>query len=268
MPREMLKRWLYRKPRVTVETACVPVGTRVYAIGDIHGRIDLLRQMHQRIRLDAATAPGDLRKIAVYLGDYVDRGLHSREVIELLLEEPLPGFESIHLRGNHDHEMAAFLAGESDGAAWLRFGGDATLYSYGVRLPSDVPREERLSLLRDQLRQAVPPRHVAFLEGLAFSFVLGDYLFVHAGIDPEKPLDRQTPADMLWIRDAFLEADADFGKVVVHGHSVVEVPEVRENRIGIDTGACYTNVLTCLVIDPEAQRFLSTATPDLAAAAG
>jgi|APTNR8051073442_1049403.scaffolds.fasta_scaffold08698_2 serine/threonine protein phosphatase 1 len=268
MPRELLKRWLSRRPRVTVQTACLPAGTRVYAIGDIHGRIDLLRRMHQRIRLDAATAPADLRLVVVYLGDYVDRGLYSREVLDLLLDEPLPGFQSVHLRGNHDHEMAAFLAGENDGSGWLRYGGDATLYSYGVRMPTEAPAEERLALLRDRFRQAVPARHVAFLESMPLSFELGDYLFVHAGVDPEKPLDRQTAADLLWIRDAFLEADVDFGKVVVHGHSVVEVPEVRENRIGIDTGACYTNVLTCLVIDPEAQRFLHTGAPDLAAAAG
>ncbi len=266
MSRELLKRWLTRRPRVTVETAYLPAGVRVYAIGDVHGRIDLLRQMHQRICVDVATAPADLHRIAVYLGDYVDRGLYSREVLDLLLDEPLPGFDSVCLRGNHDHEMAAFLAGESDGQAWLRYGGDATLYSYGVRLPAEAPPEGRIALLRERLSQAVPRRHVEFLESLPFSFALGDYLFVHAGIDPDKPLDQQSPEDMLWIRDRFLEADVDFGKVVVHGHSVVEYPEVRENRIGIDTGACYTNMLTCLVLDTDAQRFLCTGTPDLAAA--
>lgn len=266
MPRELMKRWLGRRPRVTVETACLPAGVRVYAIGDIHGRIDLLQQMHRHIRHDAATAPADVHRIAVYLGDYVDRGLYSREVIDLLLNDPLPGFRSIFLRGNHDHEMAAFLAGESDGVAWLRYGGDATLYSYGVRMPAEASPEGRIALLRDLLRQAVPRRHVEFLQNLPFSFAIGDYMFVHAGINPDRPLDRQTPADMMWIREPFLEAEVDFGKVVVHGHSVVETPEVCENRIGIDTGACYTNLLTCLVIDPDAQRFLHAGTPDLAAA--
>jgi serine/threonine protein phosphatase 1 len=263
MPREMLKRWLTRRPRVTVDTARVPNGLRVYAIGDIHGRADLLRLLHRRVAADAANADPATRKIAIYLGDYVDRGLHSREVIDVFLEEALPGFETIHLRGNHDHEFLAFLEDPVRSAAWLRYGGDATVYSYGVRLAADTPAEERLVLLGERLREAVPPSHVEFLAGLPFTCEVGDYLFVHAGIHPDKALDQQTPEDMLWIRDAFLEADCDFGKVVVHGHSVTEVPEMRENRIGIDTGACYTNALTCLVLQGNRYGFLSTRDPQL-----
>jgi calcineurin-like phosphoesterase family protein len=258
MPREMLKRWLARRTRVTVETARVPAGLRVYAIGDIHGRVDLLRLLHQRIMADAALSEAGTRLLAIYLGDYVDRGLHSREVIEVLTCEPVPGFEAVYLRGNHDHEFVAFLEDPVKSAAWLRYGGDATLYSYGVRVSPEMPAEERLFALRDRLRAAVPPHHLAFLAGLPLTYEVGDYLFVHAGIHPDKPLDRQTPADLLWIRDEFLEADCDFGKVVVHGHSITEQPEVRENRIGIDTGACFTNALTCLVLQGETRRFLST----------
>jgi Calcineurin-like phosphoesterase len=258
MPRDMLKRWLTRRPRMTVDIAEVPSGLRVYAIGDIHGRVDLLRLLHRRIAADAAQAEPAIRKLAIYLGDYVDRGLHSREVLDVLVRERLSGFESIHLRGNHDHEFLAFLEDPVKSQAWLRYGGDATLYSYGVRLPADTPVEQRLILLGERLREAVPADHIAFLARLPYTCEVGDYLFVHAGIDPDKSIDQQTPQDMLWIRDTFLEADCDFGKVVVHGHSVTELPEVRENRIGIDTGACYTNALTCLVLQGNRYGFLST----------
>lgn len=258
MPREMLKRFLARRPRLTVDVARVPDGLRVYAIGDVHGRADLLRELHRLITADAASAPRHMRKLAVYLGDYIDRGLQSREVIDVLLNEHLPGFEAIHLRGNHDHELLAFLEDPQRSAAWLRYGGDATIYSYGVRLPSDSPPQERLGILRDRLQEALPPSHLSFFTSLPLTYEIGDYLFVHAGIDPDKSLDRQTPVDLLWIRDDFLESEEDFGKVVVHGHSVTERPEVRDNRIGIDTGACYTNALTALVLQGNTRRFLST----------
>lgn len=258
MPREMLKRWLSRPPRVTVETARVPDGVRVYVVGDIHGRADLLAALHARIMADAALTPPGVRRLVVYLGDYVDRGLHSREVIDMLISGPLPGFDSVHLRGNHDHEFRAFLDDPHRSAAWLRYGGDATVYSYGVRVPADAPAQDRLFVMRDLLRAAVPPAHVAFLDGLPLVYELGDYLFVHAGVDPEKALDRQSAVDLLWIREEFLEADCDFGKVIVHGHSVSERPDVRENRIGIDTGACFTNVLTALVLQGNSRRIIDT----------
>lgn len=254
----MLKRWLTRRPRLTVDTAQVPSGLRVYAIGDVHGRVDLLRQLHRMIIADAAHADPAIRKLVIYLGDYVDRGLYSREVLDVLVREPVFGFDSIHLRGNHDDAFLAFLEDPVKSAAWLRYGGDATLYSYGVRLPAEAAAEEKLALLGERLRRAVPADHVAFLAALPYTCEVGDYLFVHAGIDPNKSIDQQDPHDMLWIRDAFLEADADFGKIVVHGHTVTEFPEVRENRIGVDTGACYTNALTCLVLQDSRHGFLST----------
>lgn len=258
MPSGMLRRLLHRRPRMTVETATVPEGHRVYAIGDIHGRADLLTTLHRDILVDAANAGPGTRKIAIYLGDYLDRGLQSREVIDLLLDQPLPDFASIHLRGNHEHEAMAFLREPARGATWLRYGGDATLYSYGVRLPAETPPEERLEVLSKSLLAAMPTRHRAFLEALPLAWELGDYFFVHAGVDPDKALDRQDAADMMWIREPFLEAECDFGKVVVHGHSVTEVPDVRDNRIGIDTGACFTNTLTSLVLEGGSRRFLST----------
>jgi len=200
-----------------------------------------------------------VKNVIVYLGDYLDRGLYSRELIDFFLDDPLEGFESVHLRGNHDQYFLDFLEDPDKGASWLRFGGDATVYSYGVRFPDDVTPDRRMVYIRDRLLDAVPERHLAFLGDLALTWEIGDYFFVHAGVNPERPLSDQVPEDLLWIREVFLESERDFGKVVVHGHSVTSLPEVRENRIGIDTGACYSNNLTCLVLEGGGKRFLSTA---------
>ena len=244
--------------RVTVANAEVPDGVRVYAVGDIHGRVDLLDRLHTMIREDAADVQTDLKKVVVYLGDYVDRGLYSRELLDFLLDDPLEGFESVHLRGNHDQYFLDFLVDPEREASWLRFGGDATIYSYGVRIPNHVPPDKRMVHIRDRLQESVPRRHLAFLGGLELTRVIGDFLFVHAGVNPERSLSKQTPEDLMWIRGKFLKSGRDFGKVVVHGHSVTTRPEVRENRIGIDTGACYNDNLTCVVLEGASKRFLST----------
>ncbi len=255
-----------KRRRVTVANAEAPDGFRVYAVGDIHGRVDLLDRLHTMILEDAADARPGVEKVVVYLGDYLDRGLYSKELIDFFLDDPLPGFEAVYLRGNHDQYFLDFLVDPDKGASWLRFGGDATVYSYGVRIPDDVTPALRMVYIRDRLLEAVPRRHLAFLGDLELARVIGDYLFVHAGVNPDRPLSKQTPEDLLWIRDAFLESERDFGKVVVHGHSVTSVPEVRENRIGIDTGACYSNNLTCVVLEGVGKRFISTA--DAASSAG
>ncbi len=255
-----------KRRRVTVANAEAPDGFRVYAVGDIHGRVDLLDRLHTMILEDAADARPGVEKVVVYLGDYLDRGLYSKELIDFFLDDPLPGFEAVYLRGNHDQYFLDFLVDPDKGASWLRFGGDATVYSYGVRIPDEVTPALRMVYIRDRLLEAVPRRHLAFLGDLELARVIGDYLFVHAGVNPDRPLSKQTPEDLLWIRDAFLESERDFGKVVVHGHSVTSVPEVRENRIGIDTGACYSNNLTCVVLEGVGKRFISTA--DAASSAG
>lgn len=255
-----------KRRRVTVANAEAPDGFRVYAVGDIHGRVDLLDRLHTMILEDASDARPGVEKVVVYLGDYLDRGLYSKELIDFFLDDPLPGFEAVYLRGNHDQYFLDFLVDPDKGASWLRFGGDATVYSYGVRIPDEVTPALRMVYIRDRLLEAVPRRHLAFLGDLELARVIGDYLFVHAGVNPDRPLSKQTPEDLLWIRDAFLESERDFGKVVVHGHSVTSVPEVRENRIGIDTGACYSNNLTCVVLEGVGKRFISTA--DAASSAG
>ncbi len=235
----------------------VPEDIRVYAIGDIHGRSDLLANLHERIRDHARNAPPILRKFIVYLGDYVDRGPGSREVIDMLAGQPLAGFEAVYLKGNHDYVMQAFLQDAEIGPDWLRFGGDAALRSYGVKPPSSS-RDELLKAQK-ALAEAMPRTHREFFENLQLYSVIGDYAFVHAGIRPGTRIDAQAVDDFLWIRDPFLKSRKDHGFTIVHGHTISDVPDVRSNRIGIDTGAYASNVLTCLVLEENRRSFLSTA---------
>lgn len=237
--------------------AALPPGTRVYAVGDIHGRTDLLREAHDLVRSDMARAPA-ARTVVVYLGDYVDRGLESRQVIDLLLDEPLEGVEHVYLKGNHEQFMLVFLDDHAVGANWLRNGGNATLYSYGVGMGEAPALDERLIAAQAALREAVPGRHMAFLENLRLSHREGGYIFVHAGVRPGRPLEEQVEDDLLWIRDEFLNSERDMGGIVVHGHSIVPEPEVRVNRIGIDTGAFASGILTVLVLEGSGRGFLQT----------
>ena len=237
-----------------MRSASIPAGLRVYAIGDIHGRLDLLSRLHQMILEDAGSAAGD--RTLVYLGDYVDRGPESAGVVELLSKETLPGFSAIHLMGNHEDFMLRFLDDNSSGNAWFANGGVATLRSYGVKF--DYAELLSPGRLQDKLSRNLPARHLDFLRALTLSHVIGDYLFVHAGIRPAVAMELQTPADLLWIRGDFLNSTADHGRIVVHGHTITDAPEIRENRIGIDTGAFATERLTCLVLEGASQRFLHT----------
>jgi serine/threonine protein phosphatase 1 len=255
----MLKLKANKASETRYDTACLPEGIRVYAVGDIHGRIDLLDTLQHRILDDSKeSAPVESQKI-VYLGDYVDRGMNSRGVIDRLITFPMPGFETVTLRGNHDQFLLDFLDEPESGGLWLKHGGDATLLSYGVKWQPDGSSYESLTALRDRFLECLPAPHISFLANCDMAYELGDYIFVHAGINPRKPLNRQDPSDLLWIRDAFLRSEVDIGKVVVHGHSVSSAPDVRHNRIGIDTGACYSNRLTALVLEGQSKRFLSTA---------
>jgi len=230
---------------------------RVYAIGDIHGRLDLLQRLRQDIAGDAAGADAG-RRVLIYLGDYVDRGLHSREVIDLLLDRPLAGFEEVHLRGNHEDTMLRFLDELGIGSNWLYYGGNMTLRSYGIQVPTGELNERDLERLQAEFRERLPDRHRDFLQGLRLNHRLGDYLFVHAGIRPGVPLAAQHPEDLIWIRDEFLNSRADHGVTVVHGHSISETVQVTDNRIGIDTGAYFSGQLTCLVLQDDSRSFLQT----------
>ena len=249
----IFSRW--RTPRA--RESQLPEGRRVYAVGDIHGRLDLLSALHEQIAKDAATAP-DRSKTIIYLGDYIDRGLESRGVIESLIGGPLADVASIHLLGNHEQTMLHFLEEFEVGEGWLQFGGDATLYSYGVQITGPLSDQRTMIDAQLNLHEKLPDSHLAFLRGLETHCRIGDYFFVHAGIRPGVPFDRQTTEDMIWIRDEFLKSSVDHGAVVVHGHSINPEVEDLPNRINIDTGAYATNVLTCLVLDGAEHWLLQT----------
>ena len=234
-----------------------PPATRIYAIGDIHGRFDLLRQMHRMIAEDASDL-GEVRKVLVYLGDYVDRGSSSRQVIDHLLEEPLPQFDAVYLSGNHEEMRLAFLDDASVGPMWMFNGGDATLLSYGVGPTEGVTIEQKHREMQIGLHQNLPRTHLEFLRSLKLYHVENDYLFVHAGLVPGQPIETQSAEDLLWIREEFIDSEADHGKCVVHGHTIVAEPDIRANRIAIDTGAYFSNTLSCLILDGSDRRFLQT----------
>jgi serine/threonine protein phosphatase 1 len=235
----------------------VPEGQRLYAVGDIHGHLELLERLHAMILADAQSA-GGADNYVVYLGDYVDRGPDSRGVIEALCERPLPGFETVHLKGNHEDFMLRFLDGSEAGPNWFQNGGDTTLASYDVARPMEWSGADAYDETRAALAAALSAGHRTFLDELSLSYEAGDFFFAHAGVRPEVPLAEQRPQDLMWIRGAFLDATQDFGKVVVHGHTPESKVQVRANRIGIDTGAFYTGCLTCLVLEGNKRRFLQT----------
>lgn len=247
---------LRRTPEDARPQAKAPAGARIYAVGDIHGRSDLLDRMHDMIRADARDARS-AAKIVVYLGDYVDRGDDSRGVVDRLIARPLAGFRAVALRGNHEAFLLRFLEDPEVGPAWIANGGDATLYSYGVDWRQAL-LDGDLAGVSEALRGALPADHLAFFQELALSDVEGDYLFVHAGIRPGVALDAQSPDDLMWIRSEFLDSPIDHGRVVVHGHTISDRPEVRDNRIGIDTGAFATGRLTCVVLEGANRRVLQT----------
>ena len=237
--------------------SAAPAGSRLYAVGDIHGRADLLQALLSRIAADAARHPAAAKRL-IYLGDYVDRGPASRAVIDSVMHDGPAGFQVVPLMGNHEEMMLRFLEDLAVGRTWMMNGGDATLLSYGVEPPSMFAGTALFRHAQQQFAERLPAAHKSFLDGLAISHTEGDYLFVHAGVRPGVPLDKQRTEDLLWIRDEFLESDRDFGKVVVHGHSISLDPEFRPNRIGIDTGAYRSGQLTCLVLEGTERTLLTT----------
>jgi len=236
----------------------LPAGSRVYAVGDVHGRLDLLRRM---LRLIVETDRGrpPAHRFLVFLGDYVDRGPESRGVVDTLLTDTPAGFRTVCLKGNHEAAMIGFLGDTRFGAQWLGGGALATFLSYGISPPhAPLPLRDRLHRLQTALRAALPDDHLAFLTNLPTRITIGDYLFVHAGVRPGVALGGQTEEDLIWIRDEFLTCPLPFAKVVVHGHTIRDAPELRSNRIGIDTGAFATNRLTCVLLEGSERVFLST----------
>lgn len=244
-------------PTVNNRPAETTPGRRLYAIGDVHGRLDLLRRLCEGIDQERRAAPG-LEHRLVLLGDYIDRGPESRAVLDWLIARSVEVPGTVALAGNHEDSMLRFLDDLAVGPSWLYCGGRETLMSYGIEAPRYSEDAGLLRRLQDALRAALPAPHVAFLRGLPTSHVDGDYFFVHAGVRPRVPLAEQRRADLLWIREEFLGSGEEHGKVVVHGHTISRTPELRRNRIGIDTGAFASDTLTCVVLEGAERRFIQT----------
>jgi serine/threonine protein phosphatase 1 len=241
-------------------------GCRAYAVGDIHGRLDLLDELLARIEQELKVKPVRDAYL-VFLGDLIDRGPDSAGVVERLRGyRPPPGVRTIFLMGNHEEVMLRVIGGEKGLLEnWLVWGGAECVRSYGID-PGHLGRlaeDEAIALLR----RKVPVEHRSFLNKFADTFTFGDYLFVHAGILPGRPLDEQEKRDLRWIREPFLNDDKEHGFLVVHGHTIVEEVEERRNRIGIDTGAYRTGNLSALAIEEEERWYLSTAAAGSARAA-
>ena len=233
-----------------------PKGRRAYAVGDIHGRLDLLERLLADIEQDIESrSPAET--YVVFLGDLVDRGPHSKEVVELLRTLESKAFKPVFLIGNHEEVLLRLLGGERGLLkSWLRFGGAECLQSYGVG-PKQIGQLPEQAAL-DVIRSSIPAGHVAFLKSFIDTFRFGDYLFVHAGIRPGVELAGQSQRDLRWIRAAFLDDPSDHGFVVVHGHTICDQVDERANRIGIDTGAYATGVLTAVGLEDDQRWYLST----------
>ncbi len=236
---------------------CAPEGERIYAIGDLHGRVDLLDRLLAGIEADLRTFDGERTRL-VFLGDYVDRGPRSKETLDRLIEIKSRYEHTSFILGNHEDAMLSFLQDPIIGEVWLDFGGIETLDSYGVAPPSPRSSPVALRSARDALEGAIPEGHLDFLEDLELSASFGDYFFVHAGVRPGIALEAQERSDMLWIREEFLSSDWSPGKIVVHGHTPAEKPALARWRIGVDTGAYATGRLTSVVLEGSSRRFLST----------
>lgn len=244
--KSLINSLLKRRNKSDTQATGLSDGIRVYCIGDIHGRLDLLTDVHAKIADHVSAYTG--QTYVVYLGDYVDRGPQSKQVVDHLINAPLKDVTYVYLLGNHEQTMLQFMYGSDMGLAhdWFRFGGLATLQSYGVTLKG-IPTNKDIDFIRADLNEKCPLSHKQFYQTLVTHFELDGYYFVHAGINPKVKLAQQSIEDLLWIREPFLSSTRQHGKVIVHGHSVSEAPEILANRIGLDTGAYASNILTCAV---------------------
>ena len=244
-----------RELRVRGRRPSLPAELRIYAIGDIHGRLDLLDELLARISSDIALRP-TARPLYVFLGDYIDRGSASRETIDRLIEHGKT-HESVFLKGNHELIAIKCLSDRGLFDQWLRLGGLETLVSYGVPAET-LANGKQIAELQSAFHGALPQAHFRFFRDLKNSFECGDFFFAHAGVKPNVELSRQKENDLLWIRGEFLTSKDDFGKIIVHGHTPTHEIEVAPNRINIDTGAFATGRLSCLVLEGEQLSVIDT----------
>ena len=254
-----------RQPEPTVSWPAGKVdGQLVYAIGDIHGCYELLRALLADIASDASRRAAGRTPSLIFCGDYVDRGPASNRVLDALcwLKRRSP-FHVHFLKGNHEQAMLAYIADPEPIRHWVAFGGAETLESYGVAPPADEDELVVHLAARDDLLERIPVAHLRFLEGLELMVGIGDYAFVHAGVRAGTKLAHQTENDLLWIRDGFLDVDTPHERIIVHGHSWKnDEPTLLPHRIGIDTGAYKTGVLTALRLEDGMVDVLSTRPAD------
>jgi serine/threonine protein phosphatase 1 len=256
----MISTLFRRRPKVAAPAVPqTPGDTVAWAIGDVHGRLDLLEPLVEAIVADADRATAG-RQVAIFLGDYVDRGPQSRGVIRYLMDLPRDrGIEWRFLRGNHEEAMLDFLSDPTAGARWCEYGGDAALRSYGLRPPALKHRTEAWARVSADLAHAMDGRERAFLENLELSVTVGDYFFAHAGARPGQPLDQQSPHDLMWIRNSFLDSEVPFEKIVVHGHTPAREVHVDRRRIGVDTRAYDSGVLSAVRLAGRTRILFQTA---------
>jgi len=241
----------------------VPEGAVVYAIGDIHGRLDLLKGMISFIDDDEVAAPTNPKSI-VFLGDYIDRGPDPKGVIDAITALQRSGRHRVTtLMGNHESALLSFLDNDQIGPDWVKHGGSSTLRSYGVIPPGGAGSADTWQLAQAAFAKALSVEHLTFLRSLKLWEEVGDYLFVHAGVRPGVPMDRQSTRDLLWIRQDFLVADRAHRKTIVHGHTSSAEPIEGDGRIGVDTGAYATGVLTAVRLEGEGREFMQVRAPDL-----
>ena len=236
--------------------SATPRGYRAYAVGDIHGRLDLLDRLLDAIDVDLAVRP-PRQNLIIFLGDLIDRGPDSKGVVERLRTFRHDRLDPYFLAGNHEEILLRILDGQAELLQdWLQFGGAECLSSYGVGQDELMGGErEALALIK----RSIPDEHAEFIRSFSASLTFGDYFFVHAGVLPGVALSRQNQSDLRWIRSPFLEDDSDHGAVVVHGHTISDEVEQRVNRIGIDTGAYRTGILTALGLEGTSKWTLNTA---------
>lgn len=253
----MLSKLFRSRTQVAAPTApAVPDGTVVWAVGDIHGRLDLLQPLIEGIVADLRDATAT-RKVVIFLGDYIDRGPNSRGVLRLLAGlSAVQGVEWRFLKGNHEQAMLGFLDDPSTGPKWCEYGGDNALRSYGLQVPSLAHRTEAWTRVAADLRHKLTAREMEFLENLEPSVTVGDYFFSHAGARPGVALDRQSPEDLMWIRQPFLNSRTAFERVVVHGHTPTARVHADHRRIGIDTKAYHSGVLSAVRMERARRRLL------------
>jgi serine/threonine protein phosphatase 1 len=231
----------------------IPPGLRLYVVADVHGNADALRDVFSRI--DADMAPASARRIVqVFLGDYIDRGPASSEVLTLLITRQIKA-EMVLLKGNHEAMLLRFLRDPQTLGDWRQNGGLQTLISYGLK-PSLNPQPEERRELGEKFATVFPDAHRSMISKLLVRQTCGDFFFAHAGVRPGVPLQDQREDDMLWIREDFLFYEGEFGKVIVHGHTPVRQPEIHHNRINLDVGAYATGKLACMVIDGQTIEFI------------